>query len=41
MPSVTLAMNWGLRSAAIAKAERVIRERQSEIKQAWDEHFGA
>lgn len=40
-PTVELAMNWGLRPRAISKAERIIRERQAEIRQAWDEHFGA
>lgn len=41
VPTVSLAMNWGLRPAAVSKAERIIHERHSEIKKAWEEHFGS
>lgn len=40
-PKIELAMNWGLRPLSLSRSERVIRERQAEIRQAWDEHFGS
>ncbi len=38
-PTIELAMNSGLSDRLVAKAERLIREHEDEIRSAWAEHF--
>jgi hypothetical protein len=39
-PSIELARNIGLGSAKSKEAERLIKSRQKEIIDAWNNHFG-
>lgn len=38
-PTIELALNSGLSDRLVAKAERLIREHEDEIRGAWAEHF--
>jgi hypothetical protein len=39
-PAITLAVNYGLSERRIGTALRLIREHESEIRRAWQAHFG-
>ncbi len=39
-PRIELAQNYGLNVRQINRALRLIQERENEIRQAWDAHFG-
>ena len=39
-PNIELAHNYGLGQASVRTALRVIRERENEIRRAWEAHFG-
>ena len=39
-PRLELAKNYGLSAATLAKAQRLIEERESESREAWQKHFG-
>ena len=39
-PAVELADSHGLSSRRISELRGIIEERQNEIRDAWDEHFG-
>ena len=39
-PKVELAQNYGLSQASVRTALRVIREREDEIRESWQAHFG-
>jgi hypothetical protein len=39
-PGIEVARNHGLGSKALAVAPTLTREREDEIRQAWQEHFG-
>ena len=38
-PQIELALNRGLRAAELAELQRIIEERQDEIRQHWRRHF--
>lgn len=38
-PSIGLAMNFGLGQASLRLAQRLIQEREDEIRRAWETHF--
>ena len=38
-PQIVLAQNFGLSRASLAKALRLIREHEDEIRAAWKKHF--
>ena len=38
-PEIVLAQNFGLSRASLAKALRLIREHEHEIRGAWKKHF--
>jgi len=38
-PAIVLAQNFGLSQRNVAAALRLIRERENEIRTAWQEHF--
>ncbi|MEW6531345.1 MAG: DUF4160 domain-containing protein [Thermodesulfobacteriota bacterium] len=38
-PSITLARNQGLSAADLRVVQEIIREREHEIRTAWQEHF--
>jgi hypothetical protein len=38
-PEIELAANYGLRPQALKKAQRLIGEREHEIRDAWAKHF--
>lgn len=40
-PTVALAKNYGLTPRQLATAVRLIREREDEIRAAWEAHFGS
>jgi hypothetical protein len=40
-PEIALAMNHGLTPHQLAVAERLIRERENEIRGTWQKHFGS
>jgi len=40
-PTIELARNIGLSSSKIKDAERLVRSRQQEIIDAWNNHFGS
>lgn len=39
-PQIAIARNYGLSRLQISTASRLIREHESEIRAAWEEHFG-
>lgn len=39
-PQVELARNWGLDRRKLRRALQIAREREDEIRQAWQRHFG-
>ena len=39
-PNIELARNFGLGSAKTKEAERLIKSRQKEIFDSWNNHFG-
>ena len=39
-PAIELADNYGLSPVRVNTAQRLIEERQDEIRAAWKEHFG-
>ena len=39
-PEIELADNYGLRAADLQTARRLIEEHETEIRDAWDRHFG-
>lgn len=39
-PEVAVAQNYGLSKVRLATALRLARERQHEIRTAWERHFG-
>jgi hypothetical protein len=39
-PGIEVARNHGLRSKALAVALTLIKEREDEIRRAWQDHFG-
>jgi Domain of unknown function (DUF4160) len=39
-PQVELALNKGLRTMELTELRRIIEERQNEIRQHWNRHFG-
>lgn len=39
-PQIELAMNHGLKAHQISELERVIKEHEDEIRNAWIRHFG-
>ena len=39
-PRIELARNHGLKEKTIGVALDLVREREDEIRQAWQEHFG-
>jgi hypothetical protein len=39
-PEIALAQNYGLSARAINVVMRLIREREEEIREAWEAHFG-
>jgi hypothetical protein len=40
-PTIELARNHGLSEQDLGRVERVIREREQEIRDAWTSHFGS
>ena len=40
-PEVQLAQNYGLRPHRIARARKLIRRHEDEIRAAWKKHFGS
>lgn len=38
-PGIELAVNFGLPGREIARIQRILEERQDEIRQAWHRHF--
>lgn len=38
-PAVALAANYGLSTARVNEARKIIEEHADEIRHAWDEHF--
>lgn len=40
-PKIELAKNYGLNSRALASVQRLIEEREDEIREAWEAHFGS
>ena len=38
-PSIELAQNYGLAEKSLRLAERLIEEREDEIRSAWEAHF--
>ena len=40
-PAIGLAQNYGLSDKQLAEAERIIRNHEQNIRQAWQRHFGA
>lgn len=39
-PGVELAQNYGLGKADLARALRLVKEHETEIREAWKKHFG-
>jgi len=39
-PAIEIAVNYGLRMEDLGVAEQLIREHESEIRAAWQKHFG-
>jgi hypothetical protein len=39
-PQIELALNKGLRAVELNELQRIIQERQDEIRQHWHRHFG-
>ena len=39
-PAIELADNYGLSPVRVSTAQRLIEERQDEVRPAWKEHFG-
>ena len=39
-PEIGLALNKGLRSVELTELQRILEERQHEIRQHWHQHFG-
>ena len=39
-PAIELADNYGLSPVRVSTAQRLIEERQDEVRAAWKEHFG-
>ena len=39
-PEIEIAQNYGLSPNRVNTAERMIREREDEVRAAWNEHFG-
>jgi hypothetical protein len=40
-PQIELARNYGLSDPEINRALRLIREKEDDIRRAWNEHFGS
>ena len=40
-PQIELARNYGLSDPEINRALRLIREKEHDIRRAWNEHFGS
>ena len=40
-PDIELARNYGLSDQEISRALRLIREKEHDIRRAWNEHFGS
>jgi hypothetical protein len=40
-PQIELARNYGLSDPQINRALRLIREKENDIRRAWNEHFGS
>ena len=39
-PEVEVARNWGLNDRKLRRAVELVREREDEIREAWEKHFG-
>jgi hypothetical protein len=40
-PNIELAKNYGLSARDLGKIEKLIREHEQEIRDAWQRHFGS
>ncbi|MFO1364484.1 MAG: DUF4160 domain-containing protein [Burkholderiales bacterium] len=40
-PQIELARNYGLSDPEVNRALRLIREKEDDIRRAWNEHFGS
>jgi hypothetical protein len=40
-PQIELARNYGLSESEINRVLRLIREKEDDIRRAWNEHFGS
>ena len=38
-PDVALAVNKGLKSVELSELQRIVEERQNEIRDSWNKHF--
>ena len=39
-PTIDLAVNYGLSAQQLAKIERIVEERERDLINAWNSHFG-
>jgi len=39
-PTIDLAVNYGLSARQLARIERIVEERQRDLINAWNSHFG-
>ena len=40
-PTVELALNKGLKPVELTELKRIVEERQNEIRNHWQQHFGS